>query len=149
GPGDPDLLTARAVEVVRGAALVVAPPALRALAVAVAAPGTAVRSEPPPTWPATGHSVWLAPGRGADAGIVASLAAGGARVDVVPGLDEDAAAHVDGLLPDLDAARPLRGWRVVVTRAAEQAGELSTRLRRFGAEAVELPTIVVEGPADR
>ncbi|HEY3346700.1 MAG TPA: uroporphyrinogen-III synthase [Nitrospirota bacterium] len=38
--------------------------------------------------------------------------------------------------------RPLNGVRVVVTRAAEQAGEFSGKLREAGAEVVELPTIL-------
>jgi uroporphyrinogen III methyltransferase / synthase len=37
--------------------------------------------------------------------------------------------------------RPLFGTRVIVTRAAEQAGDLSERLRELGADAVELPVI--------
>ncbi|MPY95360.1 MAG: HemD protein, partial [Acidimicrobiia bacterium] len=85
---------------------------------------------------------------GGDADIVARLAADGARVDVVPGLVTGTAAAVDAALPDRAATRPLLGLRVVVTRAAEQAGELSSRLRRLGALVVELPTIRVEGPAD-
>jgi len=44
--------------------------------------------------------------------------------------------------------RPLFGRTVVVTRTAEQAGELSTRLRRLGAQVREVPTISVEDPAD-
>jgi uroporphyrinogen III methyltransferase / synthase len=38
--------------------------------------------------------------------------------------------------------RPLDGIKVVVTRAAEQAGEFSKKLREAGAEVVELPTIL-------
>jgi uroporphyrinogen III methyltransferase/synthase len=44
--------------------------------------------------------------------------------------------------------RPLFGRTVVVTRARAQAGELSGRLRRLGAEVVEVPTIEVVDPAD-
>jgi hydroxymethylbilane synthase len=43
---------------------------------------------------------------------------------------------------------PLLGQRVVVTRAREQAGDLSTKLRARGAEVVELPTIEIQAPAD-
>jgi uroporphyrinogen III methyltransferase / synthase len=44
--------------------------------------------------------------------------------------------------------RPLHGTTVVVTRAAEQAGSLSDRLRQRGAAVIEVPTIRIEGPAD-
>jgi uroporphyrinogen III methyltransferase/synthase len=44
--------------------------------------------------------------------------------------------------------RPLFGRRVVVTRSREQASELSERLRRLGAETVEVPVIEVGDPAD-
>ncbi len=40
--------------------------------------------------------------------------------------------------------RPLSGKRVVVTRAREQASELSGKLRDLGAEVVELPAIAVK-----
>ena len=42
---------------------------------------------------------------------------------------------------------PLFGQRIVVTRAREQAGHLSARLRELGADAVELPAIEIR-PAD-
>ena len=44
--------------------------------------------------------------------------------------------------------RPLSGRRVVVTRARAQAGELSERLERLGAEAHEFPTIEIRPPED-
>src|ERR1700733_4793484 len=43
---------------------------------------------------------------------------------------------------------PLFGKTIVVTRAQEQAGELSDRLRALGADAVELPVISLEPPLD-
>ncbi len=42
--------------------------------------------------------------------------------------------------------KPLFGWRVLVPRTKEQAGSLSVALQRFGAVAVEVPTISVEPP---
>jgi len=45
--------------------------------------------------------------------------------------------------------RPLSGRRVLVTRARAQASGLRERLRRLGAEAVELPVIAVEPLAER
>ncbi len=45
--------------------------------------------------------------------------------------------------------RPLFGQRIVVTRAREQAGQLSRRLREHGAEVLEVPTIKLEPPARR
>src|SRR5690606_6971248 len=44
--------------------------------------------------------------------------------------------------------RPLFGRRVVVTRAAEQAGPLVDALRRRGAEPLVVPTIAIADPAD-
>jgi uroporphyrinogen III methyltransferase/synthase len=44
--------------------------------------------------------------------------------------------------------RPLFGKRIVVTRAREQASGLRARLRELGASVIELPTIVVDDPAD-
>jgi uroporphyrinogen III methyltransferase/synthase len=43
---------------------------------------------------------------------------------------------------------PLFGRKVVVTRAAEQAGELSDRLRALGADPIELPVISLAPPLD-
>jgi uroporphyrinogen III methyltransferase/synthase len=44
--------------------------------------------------------------------------------------------------------RPLFGRRIVVTRARDQASELSARLRALGAEPVEVPAIKLVAPAD-
>jgi len=43
---------------------------------------------------------------------------------------------------------PLFGQKIVVTRAADQAGEFCDRLRSLGADAIELPVIALEAPAD-
>jgi len=45
--------------------------------------------------------------------------------------------------------RRLFGQRIVVTRAREQAGQLSRRLREHGAEVLEVPTIKLEPPTRR
>ncbi|MGH8892015.1 MAG: uroporphyrinogen-III synthase [Actinomycetes bacterium] len=42
--------------------------------------------------------------------------------------------------------KPLFGWRVLVPRTKEQAGELSERLRTVGGVPEEVPTIAVEPP---
>jgi uroporphyrinogen III methyltransferase/synthase len=42
--------------------------------------------------------------------------------------------------------KPLFGWRVLVPRTKEQAGDLSARLRACGAVSEEVPTIAVEPP---
>lgn len=44
---------------------------------------------------------------------------------------------------------PLFGKRIVVTRTRSQAGELSQKLRRLGADVVELPTIKITDPDDQ
>lgn len=43
--------------------------------------------------------------------------------------------------------RPLFGRSVVVTRSADQAGDLVKCLRELGADVVEVPVIAIEGPA--
>ncbi|MGR6966164.1 uroporphyrinogen-III synthase [Geodermatophilus sp. URMC 61] len=43
-------------------------------------------------------------------------------------------------------SRPLFGWRVLVPRTKDQAGDMSDRLRAYGAVPVEVPTIAVEPP---
>jgi len=62
------------------------------------------------------------------------------------------ATIVIGEVAALDLAwfetRPLFGRRVVVTRAREQASELSGRLESLGADVIELPSIVIEDPED-
>jgi len=50
-------------------------------------------------------------------------------------------------------AKPLRGWRILNTRAAHQASALSEPLRKLGAEVIEIPTIEITsagsmGPLD-
>ena len=56
--------------------------------------------------------------------------------------------QVVSLRRELDwfGTRPLKGKRVVVTRARHQAGQLAALLRELGAEAIELPTIRIEPP---
>ena len=49
---------------------------------------------------------------------------------------------------DSFGARPLSGKRVLITRPAQQAGELAARLREAGAEPVVAPTIEIAAPAD-
>jgi len=44
------------------------------------------------------------------------------------------------------ASRPLTGLRVLVGRARHQAGALSTQLRKFGAEILEIPFIEIRNP---
>ena len=43
-------------------------------------------------------------------------------------------------------SRPLYGWRVLVPRTKDQAGEMSVLLRAYGAVPDEVPTIAVEPP---
>lgn len=47
-----------------------------------------------------------------------------------------------------DRALPLDGWRVAVTRAAHQAGDLVERLEAAGASALRYPTIALAPPGD-
>lgn len=43
-------------------------------------------------------------------------------------------------------SKPLFGWRVLVPRTKDQAGPMTTRLRSYGANSEEVPTISVEPP---
>ncbi|HJM43259.1 MAG: uroporphyrinogen-III synthase [Nitrospinota bacterium] len=45
-----------------------------------------------------------------------------------------------------DSPQPLAARRIVITRAAEQAGEFADLLRAFGAEVIEFPTIAFRPP---
>lgn len=51
-------------------------------------------------------------------------------------------------LPTPTTATPLRGWRIVITRAEEQADSLAERLRSLGAEPLAYPTIAFAPPED-
>ncbi len=53
-----------------------------------------------------------------------------------------------GLPPAREAYAPLRGRRVLVTRAEEQAGAFVQRLRDLGAVPVLCPTIAIAAPED-
>ncbi|MGB3412307.1 MAG: uroporphyrinogen-III C-methyltransferase [Microthrixaceae bacterium] len=44
--------------------------------------------------------------------------------------------------------RPLLGLKIVVTRSAGQASQLSNKLRRVGADVAEVPTLEIADPAD-
>src|SRR6266508_3610352 len=46
-----------------------------------------------------------------------------------------------------DAARPLLGCRVIVTRAAKQSGEMTRALEALGAEVISCPTIEIKEPS--
>src|SRR5205814_1066985 len=92
------------------------------------------------------------------------LRAAGIRYEVVPGVTAGVAApayagvpvtqrevasavafvtgHEDPAKPE--AARPLAGRRIAVTRARAQASALAARLRALGAEVVEAPAIRIE-----
>lgn len=50
--------------------------------------------------------------------------------------------------PRLDVRRVLEGKRILVTRAAHQAGKLSDGLRALGAEPVEVPVLEIQPPTD-
>lgn len=46
-------------------------------------------------------------------------------------------------------SKPLFGQRVVVTRTRDQASELSSQLREFGADILEIPTIKIDPPQNQ
>ena len=76
-----------------------------------------------------------------------------ATLGTLPDADlEPPATIVIGAVAALDLSwfehRPLFGKRVVVTRARAQSSSLLARLRELGADAVEVPAIRIEEPAD-
>ncbi len=83
--------------------------------------------------------------------VVAKLAAVAEKTAGVEGLHGALVATV-GAAVDKRAklswweSRPLFGWRVLVPRTKDQAGDMSDRLRAYGAVPVEVPTIAVEPP---
>ena len=116
----------RALRLVRGA---IAPAEVAALAAAgcgvIPVPGVA-----------TGPGPHLAPRPGAVAADQGGAADRGGEAGQTAGAGRAAAA-----------GPPLQGWRIAVTRAPDQAGDLEELLRQMGAHVVELPLIAVE-PAD-
>ncbi len=45
--------------------------------------------------------------------------------------------------------QPLAGWRILVSRARDQAGALSMGLRALGADVLEIPFIEIRPPRSR
>lgn len=48
-----------------------------------------------------------------------------------------------------EPGQPLAGLSIVVTRSADQAGELAERLAELGAEPIEIPSIAIARPLDQ
>jgi uroporphyrinogen III methyltransferase / synthase len=78
--------------------------------------------------------------------IAERVAGAGLKPPAITVVGDVVALRDEGL--DWSERRPLFGRRVVVTRARAQAGELSTRLERLGAEVHEFPTIEIRPPED-
>lgn len=145
GPGDPDLLSVRAVDILsRAARVVVATSRLSVMARSLVGADVPIEVR---TGAALGRYlgggpvvVHLVEGDGLDLDEPAD--------DVVAGPPIDIEDRVLARLADVSRARPLHGLTMVVTRAADQAGELARPLRRLGARVVELATIKIDPPAD-
>jgi len=70
------------------------------------------------------------------------------RVTAPLGLHLGACAEPPSPRPEEDLRRPLRGLRILVTRAADQAAPMSRRLRELGARVLALPTIATRAHFD-
>jgi uroporphyrinogen-III synthase len=143
GPGDPDLLSVRAVDVLsRATRVVAATTQLATLAAPFVAAGVPIEVATAPVRSLSEGAlvVHLVEGDGLDVSERPD--------DIVPGLAVDAEARVLSTLVDVRRARPLQGLTIVVTRAAGQAPELVRPLRRLGAHVIELPTIRIDPPSD-
>ncbi len=94
-------------------------------------------------WATTPRQKWVK----ATAGTLADAVEGvlGSPAVVILG---DVVTLADALAPSVPV-RPLAGKRIVVTRSREQASALSARLREYGADVMELPTIRIVPPSDR
>jgi hydroxymethylbilane synthase len=68
--------------------------------------------------------------------------ASAAPVSALPPESETIAKTENG-----DAPRPLLGYRVIVTRAAKQSGEMTRALEAIGAEVISCPTIEIKEPS--
>jgi uroporphyrinogen III methyltransferase/synthase len=144
GDGVTDLLSARALQVLAGAAVVAADPGLEPLARRLSPRARLVApSELPPAAPTGVAAVRLVWGDG-----VAPVPGEPAPGDVVVGPAAGAEAAALATVADPVRARPLRGLRVVVTRAEHQAEDLAVPLLRAGAEVVVVPTIAIADPSD-
>lgn len=151
GPGDPDLVTRRGAELLAGAEAVVADRSLWPL-IRTLAPAAGLHEPAEPTaWPTGEVVVRLYPGDGVAVSLVdrAALDAEGRPFDLVPGpADHIADAARSALGTRVAERRPLSGSVIVVTRPVGQQTSLSTPLRRWGADVVEMPTIAIEPPLD-
>jgi uroporphyrinogen III methyltransferase / synthase len=101
----------------------------------------------PPSTPVSMTSVGTTTEQKTVVSTLADIAADAAAAQIEP-----PAITVVGEVVSMRAAlswfetKPLFGWRVLVPRTREQAGELSTFLRSYGAVPEEVPTISVEPP---
>jgi hydroxymethylbilane synthase len=102
--------------------------------------------------PIAGHA-WIKDGGLGLLGVVASPDGGALIRREISGASGEACELGEALARELLAAGArgiiaLAGKRIVVTRAREQASELSRKLRALGAEVVEFPTIEIRPAAD-
>lgn len=157
GPGDPDLLTTYARELLAASRTVLADPAVLGLARQVAPDAVVVAvpvGESVGSWPSDGGALRLYAGDGVAASLADrhALTAAGVLFDLVPGVSGDVAAVALDLVVDQGVGRgevrPLAGTAVVVTRPARQAEALAAPLRRLGATVLDVPTIRIDPPAD-
>jgi uroporphyrinogen-III synthase len=166
GPGAKDLLTLRAAELLRRAEIVASDLAVSDEVLSWA-PRTAqvTRANPAGTGVVSQLETWVAQAKAGRCVIrlvtgdprwrqdvareIQAIRQAGVVCEILPGIALEPLAGNGPMPSSHRRGSPLAGARIVVTRAREQAGAFSDRLREQGAEVLEVPVIKFAPPDDK